>query len=88
MKTVSTNKGAMSSHQIHKHSQHDLHVKILNLIAKRADPTNPRLEFDKHSCGSCVSAISPTAETTKKNSLAATRAREVSKANLTMYEER
>lgn len=90
MNTLSTNKAKSRVQNIQKLSQPDLHIKILNLVANRMDPTNASLVLEKQACDSCVNRVpSPSICSTKKNSLASTRAQEAHKMiNRTMYEGR
>lgn len=90
MNTLSTNKAKSRVQHIQKLSQPDLHIKILNLVANRMDPTNSSLVLEKQACDSCVHrGPSPSICSTKKNSLASTRAHDAGKKiNRTMYEGR
>lgn len=89
MNTLSTNKARSRVQNIQKLSQPDLHIKILNLVANRMDPINTGLVLEHQACDSCVSRVpSPSICSTKKNSLASTRAQEHKKINRTIYEGR
>jgi hypothetical protein len=84
MLASSTNKPRISPHAFERLSQPDLHAKILSLVANRMQPSSSALLLMKDGCGSCVT---PSPAATKRNSLAATRTKELKhKANQTVCE--
>ena len=90
MNTLATNKAKSRVQHIQKLSQPDLHIKILNLVANRMDPTNNSLLLEKQACDSCVQrGPSPSICSTKKKRFSTYTALAAGKKiNITMYEDR
>lgn len=78
MNSVTTNKVKVNARGLNNLSQSNLHVKILSIIADRMKPESENLVLDKLACNTCTNrSTSPSLHSTKRTSLAVTRARDI-----------